>query len=222
MFRCLPVIPVLCGIFAVSLTAGCGSNDAKGPPAASINGSARGDGGSQRAPLRDNLHPVIQLRTTAGNIVLQLDAENAPVTVSNFLSYIASGHYDGTLFHDVEEGFIVLGGGYDAQLQEKDANFPIRNEAHNGLKNTRGAIAMARRPDVIDSSTSQFFINLADNTALDHHGETAEAYGYCVFGKVVEGLEIVDKIAKTPTKAVDQFERLPSERIAIESIRRLR
>ena len=124
MFRCLPVIPVLCGIFAVSLTAGCGSNDSKGPPAASITGSARGDGGSQRAPLRDNLHPVIQLRTTAGNIVLQLDAENAPVTVSNFLSYIASGHYDGTLFHDVEEGFIVLGGGYDAQLRRKTATSP--------------------------------------------------------------------------------------------------
>jgi cyclophilin family peptidyl-prolyl cis-trans isomerase len=222
MFRCLPVIPVLCGILAVSLTAGCGSNDSKEPPAASINGSPRGDGGSQRAPLRDNLHPVIQLRTTAGNIVLQLDAENAPVTVSNFLSYIAAGHYDGTLFHDVEEGFIVLGGGYDAQLQEKPAEFPIRNEAHNGLKNTRGTIAMARRPDVIDSSTSQFFINLADNTALDHKGETPEAYGYCVFGKVIEGMEVVEKIAKTPTKAVDQFERLPSERVAIESVRRLR
>jgi peptidyl-prolyl cis-trans isomerase A (cyclophilin A) len=221
MFCRLPVIPVLCGILAVSLSVGCGSNDAMGPPAASINGSARGNG-SQRAPVRDNLHPVIQLRTTAGNIVLQLDAENAPVTVSNFLSYIASGHYNGTLFHDVEEGFIVLGGGYDAQLREKPADFPIRNEAHNGLNNTRGTIAMARRPDVIDSSTSQFFINLADNSALDHHGETAEAYGYCVFGKVVEGMEFVDKIAKTPTKAVDQFDRLPSERIAIESVRRLR
>jgi cyclophilin family peptidyl-prolyl cis-trans isomerase len=222
MIRRLPVLPVLCVLAAVGLTTGCGSKDANAPPSASINGGSRAAGSSQRTPPRDNLHPVIQLRTTAGNIVLQLDAENAPVTVSNFLSYIASGHYDGTLFHDIEEGFIVLGGGYDEQLQEKPADFPIRNEAHNGLKNTRGTIAMARRPDVIDSSTSQFFINLSDNTALDHTGETPEAYGYCVFGKVVEGMDVAEKIAKTPTKAVEQFGRLPSERVAIESIRRLR
>ena len=203
MIRRLPVVPVLCVLAAVGLTAGCGSKTPTRPQRPASTAPRRSAGGSQRTPPRDNLHPVIQLRTTAGNIVLQLDAENAPVTVSNFLSYIASGHYDGTLFHDVEEGFIVLGGGYDERLQEKPADFPIRNEAHNGLKNTRGTIAMARRPDVIDSSTSQFFINLSDNSALDHTGETPEAYGYCVFGKVVEGIDVVEKIAKTPTKAVE-------------------
>ncbi len=222
MIRRFPVVTFLCVLVTGGLTAGCGSKDADAPPAASISGGTRSAGASPRAPQRDNLHPVIQVRTTAGNIVLQLDAENAPVTVSNFLSYIASSHYDGTLFHDVEEGFIVLGGGYDERLQEKPADFPIRNEAHNGLKNTRGTIAMARRPDVIDSSTSQFFINLSDNTALDHTGETPEAYGYCVFGKVVEGMDVVEKIAKTPTKAIESFGRMPTERVAIESVRRLR
>ena len=121
----------LLGIFGLGAISGCGSEDAE-PPTASING---GEARTQK-PTRDNLHPVVQIRTSAGEILLQLDAEHAPVTVNNFLNYANRGHYDGTVFHEVESGFIVLGGGYDAKLEEKLTDFPIRNEAHNGLSNT--------------------------------------------------------------------------------------
>jgi cyclophilin family peptidyl-prolyl cis-trans isomerase len=197
--------------------AGCGSEE-DAPPTANISGeSAKG-----QSEQVDHLHPVVQLHTTAGEILLQLDAEHAPVTVANFLAYVNRGHYDGTVFHEVEKGFIVLGGGYDANLQEKPTDFACRNEAHNGLKNVRGTVAMARRPDVIDSSTSMFFINVADNPTLDHKGDEANEYGYCVFGKVIDGLPVVDKIAAAPTSKVEEFPRMPTERIAIKSVRRVR
>jgi cyclophilin family peptidyl-prolyl cis-trans isomerase len=197
--------------------AGCGAEE-DAPPTANI----KGEGGKGANTPVDHLHPVVQLQTTAGEILLELDAEKAPVTVANFLAYVNRGHYDGTVFHEVEKGFIVLGGGYDAHLQEKPTDFACRNEAHNGLKNVRGAVAMARRPDVIDSSTSMFFINVADNKELDYRGDKAEEYGYCVFGKVIDGLAVVDKIASGPTSKVGEFERMPSERVAIKSVRRVR
>jgi cyclophilin family peptidyl-prolyl cis-trans isomerase len=207
---------LVCAIALVPL-GGC-SGDADLPPA-----SIKGDQTTKtRQPKQDNRRPVVQVRTTAGEILLELDAEHAPVTVNNFLSYVNAGHYNDTVFHDVEDGFIALAGGYDVSLQEKTALFAIRNEAHNGLSNTRGTVAMARRPDVIDSSTAIFFFNVADNTALDHKGEEPQDYGYCVFGKVIDGMAVVDRIAKTPTSQVEQFERMPSERIAIQSIRRVR
>jgi cyclophilin family peptidyl-prolyl cis-trans isomerase len=197
--------------------AGCGSAE-DAPPTASITGGTA-KGASEQV---DHLHPVVQLRTTAGEILLELDAKNAPVTVANFLAYVDRGYYDGTVFHEVEKGFIVLGGGYDASLQEKPTDFACRNEAHNGLKNVRGTVAMARRPDVIDSSTSMFFINVADNKSLDYKSDKAEEYGYCVFGKVIDGLAVVDKIAATPTSKVEDFPHMPTERIAIKSVRRVR
>jgi cyclophilin family peptidyl-prolyl cis-trans isomerase len=200
---------------------GCGSSD-EPPATASINAAKAGKTAEPTPPKLDFQHPVVQLRTTAGDITLQLDAEKAPVTVNSFLNYVARGHYDGTVFHDVEAGFIVLGGGYDEKMQEKPTDFPCRNEAHNGLKNKRGTIALARQPNVIDSSTSMFFINVADNPMLDHQGEEPAKYGYCVFGKVIEGMEIVDKISKTPAGQVGQFPRMPNERIAIQSARRVR
>jgi peptidyl-prolyl cis-trans isomerase A (cyclophilin A) len=203
---------------ALATLAGCGSKE-DAPPTASINGETAQGKQSQV----DNLHPVVQVRTTAGEILLQLDAEHAPVTVANFLAYVNRGHYEGTVFHEVEKGFIVLGGGYDANLQEKPADFACRNEAHNGLKNVRGTVAMARRPDVIDSSTSMFFVNVADNPTLDYNGEEAQDYGYCVFGKVIDGMNVVDKIAATPTRTVDdQFPKVPTEHIAIKAVRRVR
>jgi cyclophilin family peptidyl-prolyl cis-trans isomerase len=208
----LPLV-VVCSI----ALAGCGAED-DAPPTANIKGDvARGE--SEQV---DHLHPVVQLRTTAGEIVLELDAEHAPVTVANFLAYVNRGHYDGTVFHEVEKGFIVLGGGYDASLQEKPTDFACRNEAHNGLKNVRGSVAMARRPDVIDSSTSMFFINVADNKSLDYKGDEPADYGYCVFAKVIDGMNIVDKIAAAPTQAVEQFPHMPTERFAIKSVRRVR
>jgi cyclophilin family peptidyl-prolyl cis-trans isomerase len=202
---------------AFAALAGCGSAE-DAPPTANISGEAAKD----RTRQVDHLHPVVQVRTSAGDITIQLDAEHAPVTAANFLAYVSRGHYDGTLFHEVEKGFIVLGGGYDAELQEKPTDFACRNEAHNGLKNVRGTVAMARRPDVIDSSTSMFFINVADNKSLDYKGDEPAEYGYCVFGKVIDGMDIVDKIAAAPTQAVEEFPRMPTERIAIKSVRRVR
>jgi cyclophilin family peptidyl-prolyl cis-trans isomerase len=217
IMRTLRLSVVLLCSLAMSVLAGCG----KGDDAPTANIKAGGQARPER-PKQDHRRPVVQIRTTAGDILLELDAEHAPVTVNNFLSYVNIGHYDDTVFHDVEDGFIVLAGGYDSSLQEKPADVAIRNEAHNGLKNTRGTVAMARLPDVIDSSTSTFFFNLADNASLDHKGEEPQDYGYCVFGKVIEGMDVVSRIGKTPTREVDLFKRMPAERIAIQSIRRVR
>ena len=138
---------------------------------------------------------------------MRLDAEKAPLTVENFRNYVARGQYDQTIFHQVlkDPVQIVLGGGYTADLKEKSALTPIRNEAHNGLKNRRGTIAMARRPNNEDSATCQFFINIADNDVLDFKARTPEGYGYCVFGEVTTGMEVLDRIAKTPVHNVDKF-----------------
>ncbi len=153
---------------------------------------------------------------------MELDPQHAPLSVQNFLSYVESGHYDKTIFHQVVDGYIALGGGFTAELLEKPVQTPIRNEAHNGLTNKRGTIAMARQFDVIDSSTCQFFINLGDNTALDHKGRTVEEYGYCVFGHVSEGLDVVEKIGKTPVRDLEGFEATPQQAVVIKTARRVR
>jgi peptidyl-prolyl cis-trans isomerase B (cyclophilin B) len=160
-----------------------------------------------------HLRPVVTLRTSAGDITLRLNAEAAPVTVANFLRYVDAGHYHDVVFHQVVDGYMILGGGQTADQREKPAQPPIRNEAHNGLSNRRGTIAMARSPESIDSATCQFFINLVDNAHLDHQGRTAEEYGYCVFGEVIEGLEVVDKIGKTPVR--DAESHAPLETVSI-------
>ena len=126
----------------------------------------------------DRLHPVVQLHTTLGDITIKLDAEHAPITVDNFLAYLDNGQYDNTLFHQVVPGVAILGGGYDTFGKEKPTGSPIRNEAHNGMKNRRGTIAMARRPDLVDSSTCQFFINLADNPKLDYKKPAAKVVDF--------------------------------------------
>lgn len=170
----------------------------------------------------DDLHPTVELNTTLGKILVKLDAEKAPLTVRNFMAYVERGHYDGTIFHQVEPGYVVLGGGFNASLKEVEGRYTISNEAANGLKNKRGTIAMARDPSIIDSATCQFFINVADNPDLDHQGDNAEAFGYCVFGEVVEGMDVVEKIAASKVKQQDQFERLPEKTVLLESTRRLR
>ncbi len=169
---------------------------------------------SRRAPA-DEFRVVLE--TSLGRVVLELDHEHAPLTVANFLQYVDSRHYDGTIFHQVVDDYIVLAGAFSPELQEKTAGVAIRNEADNGLKNTRGTIAMARESDRIDSSTCQFFINLADNPELDHRGRTAEEYGYCVFGRVVEGLDVVEKIASVEEHSTDQFDHIPIEPIVIKT-----
>ena len=142
--------------------------------------------------------PYVELETTMGNIVIELNQEKAPNTVANFLEYVKSGHYDGTLFHRVIDGFMIQGGGMDANMTEKSTNAPIQNEADNGLKNEVGTIAMARTSDP-HSATAQFFINVKDNSFLNFSGKNPQGWGYVVFGKVTEGMDIVNKIKGVPT-----------------------
>ena len=147
-------------------------------------------------------YPRVKLETSQGDIVLELNTEKAPKTVENFVQYVKEGHYDGILFHRVIEGFMIQGGGYDERMSERKTRSPIENESRNGLKNLRGAIAMART-SAPHSASSQFFINHRDNANLDY--PSFDGWGYAVFGQVVEGIEVVDAIAKVKTGAVRPF-----------------
>lgn len=140
----------------------------------------------------------VKLETSEGNIVLELDITRAPHSVLNFMNYVRSGFYDGTVFHRVISNFMIQGGGFDSRLQRKETKAPVINEADNGLKNTRGTIAMARTNDP-HSATAQFFINVVDNPFLNHKNKTPRGWGYAVFGKVIEGMDVVDKIRNTRT-----------------------
>ncbi len=146
----------------------------------------------------NNSAPQVKLQTSLGDVVIKLNAAKAPVSVENFLSYVKDGHYDGTIFHRVIPGFMAQGGGFTEKWAQKPTKAPIKNEADNGLKNTRGTIAMARTSDP-QSATAQFFINYADNAFLDYKSATPQGWGYAVFGEVVEGQEVVDKMATIPT-----------------------
>ena len=157
------------------------------------------------------------IETSLGNIELELDAAKAPVTVSNFVAYAKSGHYDGTVFHRVIDGFMIQGGGFTADMVQKPTLPPIRNEATNGLANARGTIAMART-QVVDSATSQFFINLKDNGFLNHRAPVPPLFGYAVFGKVVKGMDVVDKIAKVETGNRGFFQNVPKEPVTIKKV----
>ena len=214
--------------------AGCGSgsgegdsSEGKSPATAAIgnSGDSSTPGSTQpktSSPAQDPLHPIVSLETSLGKITVQLDGEKAPLTVDNFLYYVERGFYDQTVFHQAVEGNVVLGGGFTADLVEKKARTPIRNEAHNGLKNTRGTIAMVRRPDSVDSATCQFFFNLDDHPHLDHLARTDDKYGYCVFGRVVEGLEVVDKIGQVEVEDTPEFQRKPIKTVMIKSAKRVR
>jgi cyclophilin family peptidyl-prolyl cis-trans isomerase len=149
-------------------------------------------------PAPPPLDTLVELGTSHGTIVVKLDQGKAPITTANFLAYVDSKFYEATVFHRVIPGFMIQGGGYDVSLKEKPPREMIKNEAHNGLTNKRGTIAMART-NVPDSATSQFFINVVDNPRLDHRDTTPSGMGYCVFGEVVEGMEVVDRIAATRT-----------------------
>ena len=166
-------------------------------------------------------NPKVTLGTSLGNITLELYPDKAPATVANFLSYVDEGFYNGTIFHRVIKGFMIQGGGFTESMQEKPARAPITNEADNGLKNERGTIAMARTPDP-DSARVQFFINAKDNTFLNFRAKTMDGYGYCVFGKVVRGIEVLDKVAGVEVQDTPQFERIPVQTVMIRSIRRVR
>ena len=159
----------------------------------------------------------ILMTTTVGPMTLELDADNAPKTVENFLSYVSSGFYDGTIFHRVINNFMVQGGGFTADMEQKATQAPIENEANNGLKNARGTIAMARTQDP-HSATAQFFINVQDNDFLNHTGENMQGWGYAVFGKVTDGEDVLDKIRCVETGSQAGHQDVPVEPIIIESV----
>lgn len=158
---------------------------------------------------------MITLSTNLGNIVLELDAEKAPVTVENFLSYAKKGYYNGTIFHRVIDGFMIQGGGFDSSMKQKPTEKPIKNEANNGLKNNKYTIAMART-SIPDSATSQFFINVNNNDFLNYPGQ--DGWGYCVFGKVTEGTDVVDKIQKVATGNSGGHQDVPREAVTILNV----
>ncbi len=163
--------------------------------------------------------PVVLIETSLGTITVELNPEKAPKTVANFLSYVKEDFYRGLTFHRVIPGFMIQGGGFAPDMTKKPTpRPPIPNEAGNGLKNLRGAISMARTA-VVDSATSQFFICVADKPALDHRGESPDAFGYAVFGKVTSGMEVVDKIAETPTGTKGQYQNVPVMPVLIKTIR---
>ncbi len=163
-------------------------------------------------------NPLVLMQTSMGNIKLELFTAEAPLTVKNFLDYVASGFYNGTVYHRVIPDFMIQGGGFTPNLKQKPAGAPVKNEADNGLKNLRGTIAMARTM-VIDSAMAQFFINVKDNGFLDHSDKTVKGYGYAVFGKVIEGMDVVDKIAAVRTSALRGFPNFPTTPIVIESVK---
>jgi peptidyl-prolyl cis-trans isomerase B (cyclophilin B) len=161
--------------------------------------------------------PMVLMKTSMGEIKIELNKEKAPITVENFLKYVEAKFYDGTIFHRVIPNFMIQGGGFDAGMKQKETNAPIKNEAGNGLRNDTGTIAMART-NVVDSATAQFFINVKDNDFLNHKNETPAGFGYAVFGKVVEGLDVVRKIEAVSTGSKGGHRDVPLEPVVIESV----
>ena len=168
--------------------------------------------------VTDTTHPIVLMKTSMGEIKLELYPQKAPKTVANFLSYVKDGFYDGTIFHRVIDNFMIQGGGFTPDMRQKETKPPIINEAGNGLKNLRGTIAMARTSEV-NSATSQFFINVVDNPFLDHRDETPKGFGYAVFGKVVEGMDVVDRIKAVKTTTKGYYRNVPVEPVIIQSIK---
>ena len=164
------------------------------------------------------VNPSVIIETSLGNITVELNQEKAPKTVANFLEYVKTGYFKGTIFHRVIKGFMIQGGGLSADMKNKPTQPPIENEAANGLKNTRGTIAMARTAE-IHSATSQFFINTVDNSFLDHRSTSPDKFGYCVFGKVTSGMDVVDKIEAAQTETKGMYQNVPTKTVLITDAR---
>ncbi len=168
--------------------------------------------------MSETTNPTARIETSMGDIVLELDAANAPITVANFIEYANDGFYNETIFHRVIDGFMIQGGGLTADMQDKaNKKSPIKNEAGNGLKNNRGTVAMART-QVVDSATSQFFINVSDNDFLNHTSPTPQGFGYAVFGKVTDGMDTVDAIRQVRTGNSGMHQDVPVEAITIRKV----
>lgn len=164
-------------------------------------------------------NPVVTVETSMGTFKLELWADKAPKTVENFLAYVDKKFYDGLIFHRVIDGFMIQGGGLDKDMKEKETDKPIKNEARADVPNKRGTVAMART-NVVHSATAQFYVNLADNEFLNHKDDTPEGFGYCVFGKVTDGMDVVDKIAKVKTGTKGRHKDVPEEAVVIKSVRK--
>jgi cyclophilin family peptidyl-prolyl cis-trans isomerase len=186
--------------------------------AAAVILSLVGSGFSAGAQAPKSKNPVVVIETSMGDITVELNKEKAPKTVENFLSYVKEDFYKDTIFHRVIPGFMIQGGGFTVDMKRKPTKPPIPNEAGNGLKNVRGAIAMARTADV-HSATAQFFIDVADKPQLDHRGETPDAFGYAVFGKVIAGMAIVERIENTATGSRGSYQNVPVVPVVIKSIK---
>ncbi len=213
---------------ALGASSGCASSEPASSPASQVTSATNSSGGSTEpgappAPATENPNdkaskkenPVVVLETSLGTIKIELFSDAAPISVKNFLDYVESKHYDGTIFHRVIPGFMVQGGGFTADMKQKQTKAPIKNEAGNGLKNMRGTLAMARTNDP-DSASSQFFINVADNDFLNRE-RAQDGVGYAVFGKVTEGMDVVDKIVAVKTKNVGPYQNVPAEPVTIKS-----
>ena len=184
-------------------------------------GAARVEAGltpEAKKAMRDASNPVVTLSTTMGDITIELYKKEAPKTVDNFLAYAKKKHYDGTIFHRVIDNFMIQGGGFESGMKEKPTRAPIQNEAKNGLKNQTGTLAMARTSDP-HSASAQFFINLKDNAPLDY--PSRDGWGYAVFGKVTQGMDVVNKVAKVPTGNAGFHQNVPTTPVVIESVKLL-
>lgn len=230
-------------VWGLSLTVGClvaamGCGGGKeSPPAASIETASSSDTSpvsasaesswspNESAPVEKKpaADPIVVIRTTHGEMKVQLFAQKAPQTVDNFLrNYVHRGFYEQTIVHHIDKNSMIAAGGFTADLQAKPTRAPVYNESANGLKNTRGTLAMARDPELAHSATSQFFFNLVDNPGLDYVGdEENEQFGYCVFGKVIEGLDVLDKIAEVPVAPQGDFPAVPIEPVVIQNIQQI-
>lgn len=235
------IFTTLAGCCAIAATIGCGKGDASLPAAsiesntaadasnatvvtASGDGSAATPASAPRKQAEVNHYPEVLIKTSLGEIRVKLDAKKAPITVENFLdNYVRRKFYEGTIVHYVAAGSMAAAGGFTNNFEAKDPRAPIMNEAANGLLNKRGTIAMARDPQYAQSATSQFFFNLADNPTLDHKStESSDDYGYCVFGEVVSGMEVVDAMGKVAVHDQGDFISTPVEPILILSIEQVK
>jgi cyclophilin family peptidyl-prolyl cis-trans isomerase len=207
--------------FGTACFIGCTRKSAPAEAAAADAGTT-----TSRPPVPNRIDlekPIVRVETSAGDMTLQLDGVRAPVTVRNFIDYANEGFYDNTLIHYVDAGKTIVAGGYTGNGQPKTGHAPIRNEAHNGLKNSRGTIAMTRDPSLIDSAASQFFINLVDAPQRDYAGDAVGQYGYCVFGQVTEGLDVADTISKSATiNRGGDLAQTPEPAVIIKTVRVVR
>lgn len=206
--RSLAVLSLAASLLLAAAVAGAAdpAPSAKGAPAA-----------KEESKMTTGKNPIVVISTSMGDIEAELYADKAPESVKNFLAYAKDGHYDNTVFHRVIKGFMIQGGGMTADMNQKPTKAPIKNEADNGLKNEVGTLAMART-SVVDSATSQFFINVKDNAFLDHKGKTPQGYGYAVFGKVISGMDVVRKIENVSTTSKGMHQDVPVEPVVIEKI----